>query len=141
MLTKVTDIKDTERLKELIAPSVFNPSGRGLDYLLTTVYTNPQRKLYVWTEDERPVGILGVERVGRDAALLLHIAVDPSMRRHRIGARMIKGVIAQEGLHAFYSETDQNSVAFYRACGFEVTSLGEKHPGIERFSCRWQAEE
>jgi len=140
MLRKVTDLTDATRLKELIAPSVFNPSVVRLDYLLTTVYAIPQRRLYVWEEDDQPVGILGVERVGRDAALLLHIAVDDRFRHHGIASQMVSGVIAAEGLTALYSETDQESVGFYRAYGFHVTSLGEKHPGIERFSCRWEAD-
>lgn len=139
MLRKVTDNEDAERLKELIAPSVFNLDGGRLSYLFETVYASPRRKLYVWEEDGKPVGILGIERVGRDAALLLHIAVDQQSRRHGIGMHLVKGVIAEEQLQALYSETDQNSVDFYRAAGFQVTSLGEKHPGIERFSCRWEA--
>jgi N-acetylglutamate synthase-like GNAT family acetyltransferase len=139
MLRKVTDLSDATRLKELIAPSVFNPSVVRLDYLLTTVYAIPQRRLYVWEEDGQPVGILGIERVGREAALLLHIAVDERYRHREIASRMVSGVIAAEGLTALYSETDQESVGFYRAYGFHVTSLGEKHPGIERFSCRWEA--
>ncbi len=139
MLRKVTDLSDATRLKELIAPSVFNPSVVRLDYLLTTVYGIPQRRLYVWEEEGQPVGILGIERVGRDAALLLHIATDDRYRRHGIARKMVNEVIAQEGLQALYSETDQESVGFYRAFGFHVTSLGEKHPGIERFSCRWEA--
>jgi N-acetylglutamate synthase-like GNAT family acetyltransferase len=139
VLRKVTDLKDAERLKELIAPSVFNPDFVRLAYLFDTVYTSPRRRLYVWEEDGKPVGILGIERVGRDAALLLHIAVDQQFRRRGIGMLLVKGVIAEEGLQALYSETDQNSVDFYRAAGFQITSLGEKHPGIERFSCRWEA--
>lgn len=140
VLRKVTDLRDATRLKELIAPSVFNPSVVRLDYLMETVYAIPQRKLYVWEEEGQPVGILGVERVGRDAALLLHIAVDERHRHRGIARQMVEGVIAEEGLHALYSETDQESVGFYRAFGFQVTSLGEKHPGIERFSCRWEAD-
>src|SRR4051812_49306727 len=76
MLRKVTDLKDAKRLKELIAPSVFNLDGDRLAYLFDTVYASPRRILYIWEEDGKPVGILGIERVGRDAALLLHIAVD-----------------------------------------------------------------
>jgi N-acetylglutamate synthase-like GNAT family acetyltransferase len=139
MLRRVTDLKDAERLKELIAPSVFNLDADRLAYLFDTVYTSPRRHLYVWEEDDKPVGILGIERVGRDAALLLHIAVDQQERRRGIGMKLVKGVIEAEGLQALYSETDQNSVDFYRAAGFQVTSLGEKHPGIERFSARWEA--
>jgi hypothetical protein len=28
-----------------------------------------------------------------------------------------------------------NAVNFYRNIGFEITSLGEKYPGVERFQC------
>src|SRR5690242_5311392 len=96
MLRKVTDLRDATRLKELIAPSVFNPSVVRLDYLMTTVYAIPQRRLYVWEEEEQPVGILGIERVGRDAALLLHIAVDERYRHHGIATKMVNEVIARE---------------------------------------------
>lgn len=140
MLRQVTDLDHAGRLKELIAPSVFNMDPARLDYLFDTVYAAPRRRLYVWEEEGQPVGILGIERVGRDAALLLHIAVDARMRRRGIGKRLVEGVIAAEKLSALYSETDQNSVDFYRSAGFAVTSLGEKHAGIERFSARWEAE-
>lgn len=139
MLTKVTNMDDAARMKQLIAPSVFNPTLTRLDYLFEQVYTIPQRSLYVWQENNQTIGILGVERIGRDAALLLHIAVDESHRRKGIAHKMVEQVIAQEALTALYSETDQDSVEFYRNFGFTVTSLGEKHPGIERFSARWQA--
>ncbi len=140
MLTKVTNLDDAARLKQLIAPSVLNPTLTRLDYLFEQVYTSPRRALYVWQEGDQPLGILGIERIGRDAALLLHIAVDEAHRTQGIARKMVQTVIAQEHLQSLYSETDQNSVAFYRRYGFEVTSLGEKHPGIERFSARWQAE-
>lgn len=139
MLRQVTDLNQAGQLKELIAPSVFNMDPARLDYLFDTVYAAPRRRLYVWEEAGRPVGILGIERVGRDAALLLHIAVDERMRRRGIGKRLVEGVIAAEKLSALYSETDQDSVGFYRNAGFAVTSLGEKHAGIERFSARWEA--
>src|SRR6476620_9705382 len=58
MLRKVTDNEDAERLKELIAPSVFNLDSDRLAYLFDTVYASPRRKLYVWEEDGKPVGIL-----------------------------------------------------------------------------------
>lgn len=33
------------------------------------------------------------------------------------------------------AETDKNAVNFYRKIGFNITSLGEKYPGVERFKC------
>ena len=39
------------------------------------------------------------------------------------------------------AETHIDAVPFYRQCGFEVESLGELWPGVERFACRWRAPE
>lgn len=38
------------------------------------------------------------------------------------------------------AETDAEAAGFYRACGFQVRSLGEKYPGVERFACFWAAD-
>lgn len=37
-----------------------------------------------------------------------------------------------------YTETDNDAVDFYRKYGFEITSLGEKYPGVERFLCEFR---
>lgn len=39
------------------------------------------------------------------------------------------------------AETDEEAVNFYRSIGFEVYSLGEKYPGVERFRCIYEVEE
>ncbi len=36
-----------------------------------------------------------------------------------------------------YAETDNDAVNFYWKYGFEITSLGEKYPGVERFLCEF----
>jgi len=33
------------------------------------------------------------------------------------------------------AETDAEAVKFYKKMGFQIQSLGEKYPGIERFHC------
>lgn len=38
-------------------------------------------------------------------------------------------LIVDEGITA---ETDHDAIAFYRRYGFEIQSLGEKYPGVER---------
>lgn len=39
------------------------------------------------------------------------------------------------------AETDDEAVDFYRNIGFEVHSLGEKYPGVERFRCIYEVDE
>lgn len=50
---------------------------------------------------------------------------------------MIEQVVQDEGLCELEAETDLEAVDFYRKCGFTVATLGEKYPGVQRFSCRW----
>ena len=137
MLRKVTDFSDAKRLKELIAPSVYNPISSG-SLISDTVYASPAPALCLG-------GGRQARRHPRYRARRAGCRAAPAYRGGSSGtaagvsrAKMVKGVI-EEGLQALYSETDQESVDFYRASGFAVTSLGEKHPGIERFSCRWEA--
>ena len=37
-------------------------------------------------------------------------------------------------------ETDRDAVEFYQRCGFQVKSIGEKYPGVERFLCELMLE-
>ncbi|GAA0394735.1 hypothetical protein GCM10008933_26940 [Paenibacillus motobuensis] len=45
-----------------------------------------------------------------------------------------------EYMHSYHpakiiAETDQDAIGFYSKIGFEIHSLGEKYPGVERFQC------
>ncbi|ETE89388.1 acetyltransferase [Bacillus thuringiensis serovar aizawai str. Leapi01] len=48
---------------------------------------------------------------------------------------MIKEVVRIYQLTYIEAETDDEAVEFYKRIGFQVKSLGEKYPGIERFHC------
>ena len=64
------------------------------------------------------------------------IAVASTLRGRGLGRRLLEEM-SRVGEHAWIeAETDRDSVQFYRRCGFSITSLGEKFPGVERFRCR-----
>ncbi|HPH97803.1 MAG TPA: hypothetical protein PKW33_16525 [Anaerolineaceae bacterium] len=48
---------------------------------------------------------------------------------------MLDELGARPGLAKLSAETDCEAVDFYRRCGFQMESLGEKYPGMERFRC------
>lgn len=50
---------------------------------------------------------------------------------------MIKCVCEIHSLSYISAETDRDAVGFYRKYGFQITSLGEKYPGVERFKCEY----
>jgi len=82
------------------------------------------------------VGFIGLRLQPPDAAVIRHIVVGRDHRGQGIGRRMILQVCNTYLLGVIFAETDPDAVEFYRKVGFAVKSLGEKHPGIERFACK-----
>ena len=81
---------------------------------------------------------IGLERHG-DRATIKHIATSEHARGLGLGRRLVQGAIETFALRHLEAETDAAAVGFYRACGFQVSSLGEKYPGVERFRCTFDA--
>ncbi|MCP8969479.1 GNAT family N-acetyltransferase [Ectobacillus ponti] len=98
---------------------------------------NKNRGLYAWMENENIVGCIGIELSGAGAAEICHLAVAPSCQRKGIAGNMIRRVCRLYHLQQLTAETDADAVGFYRSCGFAVSSLGEKYPGVERFFCKY----
>ncbi|MEI2316791.1 GNAT family N-acetyltransferase [Bacillus paramobilis] len=78
---------------------------------------------------------IGIEIIGAYKARICHIAVVPQYRYKGIALQMIKEVLRIHQLTYVEAETDKEAVEFYKKIGFQVKSLGEKYPGVERFQC------
>ncbi|GGG15178.1 GNAT family N-acetyltransferase [Paenibacillus abyssi] len=94
------------------------------------------RQLLGKIRNEQLVGLIGIIPILDREAELKHIAVLPAYRRQGIGKDMIDEYMQQYGMDSMTAETDKDAVGFYRNMGFQITSLGEKYPGVERFQCR-----
>jgi len=73
---------------------------------------------------------------------ILHAATAWPERRRGVGSRLLEAVIgsAPEGSRVT-AETDDSSLGFYIANGFQAISLGEKYAGVERFSVAYDLSE
>ena len=76
-----------------------------------------------------------IEFLGLNRCEIKHIAVSPNHRGQGIGSKMISIIKVKHSLTFVFAETDKDAVNFYKNCGFKITSLGEKYPGVERFQC------
>lgn len=94
-----------------------------------------ERNLYGLELKESIIGCIGIEIISSNTIEIKHIAVSPSERGKGIGSQMINFVCAHYSSCSIHAETDRDGVEFYRKYGFEITSLGEKYPGVERFMC------
>ncbi|KAB2441082.1 GNAT family N-acetyltransferase [Bacillus luti] len=92
-------------------------------------YQSDKGRLYKYEEK----ACIGIEIIGANKARICHIAVAPQYRHKGIALRMIRGIIVMHQLTYIEAETDKEAVEFYKKIGFQVKSLGEKYPGIERF--------
>lgn len=97
-----------------------------------------ERKLYSFVLEGEIAGCVGVELSNINSDEIKHIAVLPVQRGNGIGRSMIQFICVQHSLSILYAETDHEAVGFYQHCGFNVQSLGEKYPGVERFECAYQ---
>ena len=88
------------------------------------------------TVDGALVGILGYT-AGDSAITVLHIATAAHLRRAGVGTALLDALrrAVNVGL-PIVAETDRDGVDLYAANGFTVTSLGEKYPGVVRFTVR-----
>ena len=88
-----------------------------------------------YEEDCEIIAFLGLESVSKSAARIRGIAVSPHHRGQGVGRELIQAVRLRNPRVTLKAETDHDAVNFYRRCGFEATSLGERYPGVERFEC------
>jgi ribosomal protein S18 acetylase RimI-like enzyme len=75
-----------------------------------------------------------LKRSGADAEII-GIAVSDDTRRKGIGKKLIQNVIESEGTERIKAQTDDDSIGFYRKCGFseekrELTILTDQSSGI-----------
>lgn len=94
-----------------------------------------RRKLYGINSGNELIACIGIEFTDLNDCEIKHIAVSPSQRGNKLGSGMIDFVCKKHTLKFISAETDKEAVDFYRRYGFEITSLGEKYPGVERFYC------
>lgn len=127
---------DDPVIRDLVAPSVY-PDPVRLARAIERYRPGHGRTLLGWESDGMLAGCIGFERTGPGEATVWNIAVRPDYRRRGAGRAMLDYLRNEMGYARLELETDGNAVEFYRACGFDVTSLGELWPGTERFRCVW----
>ncbi len=99
----------------------------------------PARRLLGFLDGRRPLGLIGLDFVADEAAIVLHLAVTPEERRTGLGRNLVRSVARHYRLKQLGAAGDGPSAAFFRALGFCVQSVGETLPGLERFECIWRS--
>ncbi|MGG3279778.1 GNAT family N-acetyltransferase [Paenibacillus solani] len=139
MLKDITKQSLQPEVKELLSYSVF-PDPEAVDRA-ASFYQAGNSRLLGYEEDGLLLGIIGFDVV-QNELIIRHLAVLPENRGLGYGRGLILELLleVQPKPDAIIAETDEEAVDFYRSIGFEVYSMGEQYPGIERFRCVYEVE-
>lgn len=85
--------------------------------------------------------LVGAYTLRRDgmANLVDIIAVAPDHRRRGIGKSLLKDALRRSGRRPLVAETDEDGLAFYRACGFKMVGRRKQPDGSFRYRIGWHA--
>ncbi|MGN4422491.1 GNAT family N-acetyltransferase [Bacillus cereus group sp. MYBK30-1] len=131
MLQRVKHI-EKDPIKEVLKHAT-GPSEISL-IKAVSLYENNHAVLYKYGNK----ACIGTALIDTNRARMYHIAVDEKYRNQGIALQMIKEIIRKYELTYIEAETDEETVGFYKKCNFNVESLGEKYPGVERFHCHFE---
>ena len=78
-----------------------------------------------------------VLRISDSVAEIIGIAVSEKKRRQGTGRRMIQYVMKSEGVERIDAQTDDDSIGFYRKCGFTEERIVVDYPdgSVVRYNC------
>ena len=118
------------------ASCMYHPTYRDYRALMEDLLNDPSAKVYVCEERGRKTGMMALKLSGNSAEIL-GIAVSDRARRRGIGKQLILHVMESENLESLRAQTDEDSIGFYRRCGFSENRTIIEYPdgSAVRYHC------
>lgn len=88
--------------------------------------------------DGKLVGVYGLTRDGMANEIAI-VAVAPEHRRRGIGRSLLQDALRRSGRRPLVAETDEDGLAFYKACGFKLVGRRKQPSGAFRYRLGWHA--
>lgn len=134
MRSKIDKIKYfTQKIIDVLALCVYKPTKNKLDRIINDYLKNTNMEFYC-LKIQDIMGIIGILK-RKNNIEIKHIAVSKNRRKMGIGKKLINTIRAKYKNKTIFAETDDETVEFYRKCGFNIINLGEKYPNIVRYKC------
>ena len=95
-----------------------------------------ERRVFVSENRGRKTGMM-VLKLSEAAAEIIGIAVSDNARRKGIGKQLIQRVMKSENLESVKAQTDDDSIGFYRKCGFSEERIVIEYSdgSVVRYNC------
>ena len=136
LLCEDTDWLLSEEAFLIYAPCMFHPTYEEYKTKMEDYLSDTSKKVFVYEDRGKKTGLM-VLKISEDAAEIIGIAVSDNARRKGIGTQLIQRVMESENLESVNAQTDDDSIGFYRKCGFseEKTIIGYPDGSAVRYNC------
>lgn len=128
-------VKVTHKETELIPLLSLAISKNKAESILEEYIGPSETALYAMNNRQGFIGCIGITFTNIEELTILHLAVSSSYQGQKIASKMIDFIMETVHPTKITAETDNEAVGFYQKYGFEIRSLGEKYPAVERFHC------
>ncbi|WP_438350078.1 GNAT family N-acetyltransferase [Paenibacillus sp. FA6] len=140
MLLNIKSYIHKQEVAELLSYAVF-PDEKSLKAAIQKYEETESLQLYGFEDEKLLVGLIGYVMDDKKILTVHHLAILPENRLKGYGRGIFLELIQAQNPSQIITETDEEAVDFYRNIGFVVYSLGEIHPGVERFRCVYEVED
>ncbi len=120
----------------LYAPCMHHPTYDHFKAQMEDYLNERSVRIYICENRGKKTGMMVLKYSGV-AAKIIGIAVSDKARCRGIGKHMIQSVMESEDLERLEAQTDDDSIGFYRKCGFaeEKTVVNYPDGSVVRYNC------
>ncbi len=120
----------------LYASCMYQPRYENYKNQMEYLIGDPSVRIYVCESQGRITGMM-VLRISGSAADIIGIAVSEKNRCQGTGRYLVQYVMKSEGLERLNAQTDDDSIGFYRKCGFKEERIVVDYPdgSAVRYNC------
>ena len=120
----------------LYASCMYQPKYEDFRNEMESLLNDHSVRVYVCEDRGKKTGIM-VLKFSDSSAEIIGIATSKKLRRQGIGRHLIQFVMESERLERINAQTDDDSVGFYRKCGFSEERIVVDYPdgSVVRYNC------
>ena len=131
-----TDWLLSEEAFSIYASCMYHPTYEDYKAKMEGYLSNPSVKVFVCEHQRKKTGMM-VLYYSDTFTEIIGIAVSNIYRHQGIGRQLIQSVMELENLKSVKAQTDDDSIGFYRKCGFTEEKIIMEYPNgaTVRYNC------
>lgn len=127
-----------KRILDIISLSQYMPTEEKMNSLAHKYETDADIFAFACNVNGIPCSVIILKHLINDEYEIMSIATNPSVRSKGVASKLIAFASKNLNCSIIKAETDDGSIGFYRKCGFQIVSLGEKYPDTVRYLCTFK---